>query len=76
MRVEAIEVRRCTVSGLLDAMAGTACQGRTLAEAAAVWQEMLACTGLAVVPGLRGSMSMAGRYLLLHCWTAPLARPG
>jgi deoxyhypusine synthase len=41
-RVAAIEVRRRTVSELLDAMAGTACQGRTLAEAAALWQEMLA----------------------------------
>jgi deoxyhypusine synthase len=74
--VEAIEVCRRTVSELLDAMAGTACQGRTLAEAAAVWQEMLACPGLAVVPGLSGSMSTAGRYLLRRCWTAPLARPG
>jgi hypothetical protein len=57
-RVEAIEVRRRTASELLDAMAGTACQG------------------LAVVTGLGGSMSTAGRCLLRRCWTAPLARPG
>jgi len=65
-RVEAIEVRRRTVSELLEAMAGTACQGRTLAEAAAVWQEMLACPGLAVVLGLSGSMSTAGQWRMVN----------
>jgi len=65
-RVEAIEVRARTVSDLLDAMSHTAYQGRTLAEAAEVWQEMLVQPGLAVVMGLTGSMSTAGQWKLIN----------
>ncbi len=65
-RVAAIDVRRRTVSELLSAMAGTAYQGRTLAEAAEVWQEMLACSGLAVVLGLTGSLSTAGQWRMVN----------
>jgi deoxyhypusine synthase len=65
-RVEAIAVRRRTVSELLRAMAGTAYQGRTLAEAAQVWEEMLACRGLAVVMGLTGSLSTAGQWRMVN----------
>lgn len=64
--VEAIEVRTRTVSELLDAMTRTAYQGRTLAEAAEVWQEMLAQPGLVVVMGLTGSMSTAGQWKLVN----------
>ena len=65
-RVEAIEVKSRGVSELLAAMAKTAYQGRALAEAAEVWQEMLACHGLAVVMGLSGSMSTAGQWKMVN----------
>lgn len=65
-RVKAIEVAKRTVSELLDAMAATAYQGRTLAEAVEVWQAMLATPGLAVVMGLTGSMSTAGQWKLVN----------
>jgi deoxyhypusine synthase len=65
-RVEAIEVRKRTVSELLAAMGKTAYQGRTLAEAVDVWQEMLATPGLAVAMGLAGSMSTAGQWRVVN----------
>ncbi len=65
-RVEAIEVEPRSVSQLLACMAKTAYQGRTLAAAAEVWQEMLACPGLCVVLGLSGSMSTAGQWKLVN----------
>ena len=60
--VEAIDVRKRSVSELLAAMGKTAYQGRTLAEAAETWQAMLQQKQLLVVMGLAGSMSTAGQW--------------
>lgn len=47
-------------------MQRTAYQGRTLAEAAEIWQAMAAQPGLAIVLGLAGSMSTAGQWRLVN----------
>lgn len=65
--VEAIELQERSISDLLAAMGKTAFQGRTLAEAAEVWQAMLCEDELVVVMGLAGSISTAGQWKLV-CW--------
>ncbi len=65
-KVEAVDVRPRGISELLAAMGKTAYQGRTLAEAAATWQAMLAEDNLAIVMGLAGSMSTAGQWKLVR----------
>lgn len=64
--VEAIEVTSRSLSDLLAAMGKTAYQGRSLAEAAEIWQAMLTEDKLAVVMGLSGSMSTAGQWKLVR----------
>ncbi|MCI0504774.1 MAG: deoxyhypusine synthase family protein [Gammaproteobacteria bacterium] len=64
--VEAIEVKSRGVSDLLAAMGKTAYQGRTLAEAAEIWQAMLNEKNIAIVMGLAGSMSTAGQWKLVR----------
>ncbi len=65
-KVEAIEVAPRSVAELLEAMGHTAYQGRSLAEAAETWLEMLRQPGLAVVLGLSGSLSTAGQWKLVN----------
>lgn len=65
-RVEAIDVAERSVSELLGAMGRTAYQGRTLAEAAQIWSEMLAQPDLTIVLGLAGSMSTAGQWKMIN----------
>lgn len=64
--VVAMDVRERSVSDLLRAMGRTAFQGRTLAEAAEIWEEMAARPGLCIVLGLSGSMSTAGQWKLIN----------
>jgi deoxyhypusine synthase len=65
-RVEAMDVEARSLSELLAAMGKTAFQGRSLAEAAEVWQAMLEEENLAIVMGLAGSMSTAGQWKLVR----------
>lgn len=65
-RVEAIAVGERSVSNLLAAMGRTAYQGRSLAEAADIWTEMLAQPDLTIVLGLAGSLSTAGQWRMVN----------
>ena len=65
-KLDAIEVRTKSVSTLLEEMGRTAYQGRSLAEAAAVWQAMLTEPDLVIVLGLSGSLSTAGQWKMIN----------
>lgn len=55
-----MEVKKRSVSELLDAMRDTGFQGRSLGEAAAAWAEMLEQKNLTIFLGLSGAMVPAG----------------
>jgi deoxyhypusine synthase len=65
-KVEDIEVSKGkSISQLLREMSKTSFQGRTLGEAANVWEEMLNQEELTIIMGLAGSMSTAGQYKIV-----------
>jgi len=65
-RVKAIEVRKKSVSQLLNEMSQTAYQGRKLGEAVNVWETMLKEKDLTIILGFSGSMSTAGQWTLIN----------
>jgi deoxyhypusine synthase len=65
-RVEAIDVKKKSVSELLAEMSRTAYQGRKLGEAAEVWEEMLKQKDLTIIMGFSGSMSTAGQWKIVN----------
>jgi deoxyhypusine synthase len=65
-KVEAMGVESRSISSLLAAMGKTAFQGRNLAEAAHVWEEMLSQDDLTIILGLSGSLSTAGQWRMVN----------
>jgi deoxyhypusine synthase len=65
-KVEAIDVKKKSVSQLLSEMGRTAYQGRKLGEAVDVWEAMLKEKGLTIVMGFAGSMSTAGQWRIIN----------
>ena len=65
-KVEAIRVKKKTISKLLDEMSRTAYQGRKLGEAVEVWEAMLKEKNLAIIMGFSGSMSTAGQWRIIN----------
>jgi deoxyhypusine synthase len=65
-KVEAIDVKRKSVSDLLDEMSRTAYQGRKLGEAVEVWEAMLKEKDLTIIMGFSGSMSTAGQWKMIN----------
>jgi len=65
-KVEAIEVKKKSISQLLAEMGKTAFQGRKLGEAVDVWEAMLKEKDLAIVMGFSGSMSTAGQWKIVN----------
>ncbi len=66
-KLETIEVRKKSLSQLLQEMAKTGFQGRKLGEAAALWEEMLGKKNMAIFFGYTGSMSTTGMWKIV-CW--------
>lgn len=65
-KVEAIDVKKKSVSELLAEMSRTAFQGRKLGEVVDVWEAMLKEEDLAVIMGFSGSMSTAGQWKIIN----------
>jgi deoxyhypusine synthase len=65
-KVEAIDVKRKSVSELLAEMSKTAYQGRKLGEAVEVWEAMLKEKDLTIIMGFSGSMSTAGQWKIIN----------
>lgn len=65
-RVEAIDVKRKSVSDLLAEMSRTAYQGRQLGQAVEVWESMLKEKDLMIIMGFSGSMSTAGQWKIVN----------
>jgi deoxyhypusine synthase len=65
-KVDAIDVRKKSVSELLAEMSRTAYQGRKLGEAVEVWEAMLKEKDLTIVMGFSGSMSTAGQWKMIN----------
>jgi len=65
-KVEAIEVKKKSVSQLLAEMSKTAFQGRKLGEAVEVWEAMLKEEDLTIIMGFSGSMSTAGQWKIIN----------
>ncbi len=63
--VEPIDIKRRSVSELLDAMSRTSFQGRKLGEVFQVWQQMLKDPSVSIFTGFTGSMSTAGMWKLI-----------
>ena len=67
-KVKAIEVGNKKISELLREMGDTGFQGRKLAEAVDVWEEMInRGDNLTIIMGLAGSMSTTGMWKIV-CW--------
>jgi deoxyhypusine synthase len=66
-KLETIEVRKKSLSQLLQEMARTGFQGRKLGEAALLWEEMLGEEDLTIFFGYAGSMSTTGMWKIV-CW--------
>jgi len=65
-KVEAIGVKKKSVSQLLAEMGKTAYQGRKLGEAVDVWEAMLKEKDLTIIMGFAGSMSTAGQWKMIN----------
>jgi deoxyhypusine synthase len=65
-KVEGFKVEKKSVSQLLSEMGKTAYQGRKLAEAVDVWEQMIKEDDIVIVLGLAGSMSTAGQWTLVN----------
>ena len=64
--VRTIEVRKKSVSRLLDEMAQTGFQGKKLGEVAKIWTEMTSRKGLTIFMGLAGSLSTTGQWKIVR----------
>ena len=65
-KVEAIDVKKKSVSELLAEMSRTAYQGRQLGQAVDVWEAMLKEKDLTIIMGFSGSMSTAGQWKIIN----------
>jgi deoxyhypusine synthase len=65
-KVQAIDVKKKSVSELLDEMSRTAYQGRQLGKAVEVWEAMLKEKDLTIIMGFSGSMSTAGQWKMIN----------
>jgi deoxyhypusine synthase len=64
--VTTIEVRRKSISTLLDEMAQTGFQGKKLGEAAKIWTDMAGQKNLTIFLGLTGSLSTTGQWKIIR----------
>lgn len=64
--VHPIEVRKKSISALLDEMANTGFQGKKLGEVAKIWAEMARQKNLTIFMGLTGSLSTTGQWKLVR----------
>jgi deoxyhypusine synthase len=64
--VATIEVRRKSVSALLDEMAQTGFQGKKLGEVAKIWTDMTKQKNLTIFLGLTGSLSTTGQWKIIR----------
>jgi deoxyhypusine synthase len=64
--VATIEVRKKSVSSLLDEMSQTGFQGKKLGEVARIWAEMAREKDLTVFLGLTGSLSTTGQWKIIR----------
>jgi deoxyhypusine synthase len=64
--VLSIEVRKKSLSSLLNEMAQTGFQGKKLGEVAKIWAEMSKQKGLTVFLGLSGSLSTTGQWKIIR----------
>lgn len=66
-KVKALQVKKKTVSQLLEEMADTGFQGRKLGEVVRVWEKMLKDKKLTILFGYAGSLSTTGQWKQI-CW--------
>lgn len=64
--VRPIEVKKKSLSALLEEMADTGYQGRRLAEVVRVWEAMLKDKKTTIVLGYTGALSVAGQYKIIN----------
>jgi deoxyhypusine synthase len=64
--VSTIEVRKRSVSALLDEMAQTGFQGKKLGEVAKIWAEMARERDVTIFLGLTGSLSTTGQWKIIR----------
>jgi deoxyhypusine synthase len=64
--VATIEVRKRSLSSLLDEMSQTGFQGKKLGEVAKIWAEMARQRDLTVFLGLTGSLSTTGQWKIIR----------
>lgn len=64
--VRPIEVKKKSLSALLEEMADTGYQGRRLAEVVRVWEAMLKDKKTTIVMGYTGALSVAGQYKIIN----------
>lgn len=65
-KVRAIEVKKRSLSDLLDVMAQTGFQGRKLAEVTEVWEKMIKDKDTTIVLGYAGSLSTTGQWKIIN----------
>lgn len=65
-KVIPIEVKRKSLSRLLEEMADTGYQGRRLAEVVRVWETMLKDKKTTIVMGYTGALSVAGQWKIIN----------
>jgi len=65
-KVKAIEVKKKSISQLLNEMASTGFQGRKLAEIVNVWEKMIKDRNLTIVLGYAGSLSTTGQWKIIN----------
>jgi len=65
-KVKAIEVRKKSISQLLDEMTDTGFQGRKLGEVAKVWEKMIYDQNLTIFFGYAGSLSTTGQWKIIN----------
>jgi deoxyhypusine synthase len=65
-KVRAIEVKRKTISQLLDEMVDTGFQGRKLGEVVQIWEKMIRDKNLTILLGYAGSLSTTGQWKIIN----------
>lgn len=65
-KVIPIEVKRKSLSRLLEEMADTGYQGRRLAEVVRIWETMLKDRRTTIVMGYTGALSVAGQWKIIN----------
>jgi deoxyhypusine synthase len=65
-KLRAIEVKKKTISRLLDEMADTGFQGRKLGEVVQVWEKMIRDPRATILLGYAGSLSTTGQWKIIN----------